>query len=190
MVKYPTGNVEADDLLLSYAASLQNLETTGARRFLRNRHGRRAEHIVFRTTLPHTGDVNLFWHGTTFHCLPDILADGLKNPFDKTNTFQEYIEPGVYVADTLTRGGAMWHGIATRFSPTEDHRVPFTRIVLRLACSGKHIAKRSYGDCDQLVFDASVIVVKEVHFFRGLAFVNKGEHILHLSDHLGRFGQM
>ncbi|MCP4241701.1 MAG: hypothetical protein GY772_14170, partial [bacterium] len=80
------------------------------------------------------------------------------------------------MTDKLTRGGALWHGVSTRFTVAGDDAVPYTRVVLRLSCIGEPIAARSYGDCFQYVCDASRVTVKEVHFFRGLGFFTKGEH--------------
>ncbi len=216
MVKYADGSVDASDLLMAFVGSMPNLEPEGLVRLMGKKNGTLGQHFVFQTTLPCPADAVNYWHGTTYHCLRDILTVGLKNPYDMTRTFQEFKEvhitqspahplfdqqtymtwnilvshgahfesrvrvgrrtrscgvlvarvleqAGIYVADKLTRGGAFWHAIPTRFAAEDDARVPYTRVVLKVACRGQPMARRSYGDCDQLVFDESQVVVREVH---------------------------
>ncbi len=234
MVKHESGAIGVQDLLLNFIGGLANVEREGLVRVIRNKFGSPAQHIVFKTTIPCADGGVDYWHGTTYQSVPDIMVQGLKNPFDTTGTFQEFKEAacfirttlracneptcthtvscaylrafpwyprhtraapvynesghpcgsawdgwrqaGIYVADRLTMGGALWHAVSTRFSLGEDTSVPFSRIVLKVSCSGRPIARRTYGDCMQLVFDEEQVRIKEIHVFRGLGFNNKGEH--------------
>eukprot|EP00959_Pyramimonas_sp_CCMP1952_P280965 5872766-Pyramimonas_sp.AAC.1 len=117
--------------------------------------------MVFETTFPTKASYKSYWHGTTFHCLPSILQYGLKNSSD--TRIHECTDVGVYVADTLTWGGAFYHGVATRFSEHPDFSIPYTRIVLKVGCDGPPKTSRSYGECYQLIFDEKQIVVEEIH---------------------------
>ncbi len=92
MVKYQDGTIAANDLLLDFISSLPNLESVGEYRLLGNKFGGFAQHFKFKTTLERTPTGTDFWHGTTFQCLPDILRDGLRNPYDMSRTFQEFKE--------------------------------------------------------------------------------------------------
>ena len=178
MVKYGSGDALEEDLLLDFLGGLPNLERVGKRRAFKNKYGGLAQHLVFKTlNPPPSSSAKILWHGTTYQCLEDILSDGFKNPFDKTRTFQEFIEPGIYLADELTAGGAMWHACSTRFSFAEDNRLTFARIVLKVGCVGQPMCKpRLYGDCYQHVYDAAKTTVHEVHVFRGLGFYTRGDH--------------
>ena len=114
MVKWQQGNVSTPDMLMRFVASLPNLSRTGHKHVYRAPSGHWVEHIVFDTCMPTAPWSASYWHGTTFHCLADILRHGLKNPFDQK--LQEFTDVGIYVADELTWGGAFYHGVATRFS--------------------------------------------------------------------------
>ncbi len=92
MGKYADGSIDSADLLMNFIGSLPNLETESLARLMRNKHGTLAQHFIFQTTATCAPDAVNDWHGTTYHCLRDILSAGLKNPYDMTRTFQEFIE--------------------------------------------------------------------------------------------------
>ena len=145
-----------------------------------NKHGCAAEHIIFRTTQRFkdgAGEpVGHYWHGTTFHCLHDILTVGMQDPWDKS--IQDFTDVGIYVSARLTVGGALYHACPTRFvrNVAQAGRVPPTRIVLKVLCRGAPKKQRRYGDCTQAIFPAADVVVEELHFFRGVGFWPQGEH--------------
>ncbi len=88
MIKYQDGDITSNDLLLHFVRSLPNVEPVGSMRRLGNKFGGNAQHFVYHTVLQSGPDSKAYWHGTTYHCLPDILARGMKNPFDHTPSFQ------------------------------------------------------------------------------------------------------
>jgi len=182
MTKNADGDVVNPDLLLSWVATLPNLQETGVRRLLRNKHGAIAEHYIFKTKNGCPPESVSRWHGTCPHCVHAILQSGLANPYDTSRQYQDFIEAGIYTTDRLTKSGALWHATPTRFTPFPDDQVPHTRTVLKVACRGRPIAQRSYGDCLQVIYDASHVVVMEIHCFRGLGFYDKGDKLFDCLD--------
>ncbi len=86
MVNYPTGDVHAPDLLTRFVGGLENIAGDGVKRFLLNKHGGLAEHIVFRTRLSCEPHAREYWHGTTYQSLPDIMSVGLRTrPSNSSN---------------------------------------------------------------------------------------------------------
>ena len=43
-----------------------------------------------------------------------------------------------------------------------------------MVCSERPIVSRTYGDCNQIIYNADQVVVQELHCFRGLGFFDKG----------------
>ncbi len=92
MVKYQDGNIETADMLLRFIGCLSNLQPTGQVRVMLNKFGGLAQQFKFKTTFQCDSAGSDFWHGTTFQCPPDIVRQGLKNPYDLMRTFQAFIE--------------------------------------------------------------------------------------------------
>jgi len=174
MLKYLTQNLDRADLMLNFMATLPNVDKeSGIMELVRTPRGDVAEHYMFRTTFPRSQNPS-YLHGTTYHALPGILAEGFKDPWD--HELQEFTDAGIYFADALTPE-VFYHGVHTRFTSEADptlESVPFCNIILKAACEGKCIAKRSYGECNQIVFPAASTSVQEIHIYRGWCFYNKG----------------
>ena len=160
--------------MLNFLASLPNVDPRNCTMDLvTNPKGNVAEHYVLRTVFPRSENP-CYLHGTSYHGLPGILKDGFIDPTD--HSLQEFTTKGIYFADDLT-SEVFYHGVHTRFISDEDlnkDTAPFCNIILKVACRGQCIAKRSYGECNQIVFPSTATSVQEIHIYRGWCFYNRG----------------
>ena len=117
-------DIKAPDLLVPFLSTLPKPLAYRVERTT-NKHGQEAEVHVLKIA-EKSGDGIDLWHGTTFHAIPSILAEGLKE--SKDPHVHEFTTPGIYCADHIDCS-LYYHAIATKLvrkeAATDD--TPYTR---------------------------------------------------------------
>jgi hypothetical protein len=172
-------NLDAEDCLLHFLATLPNVRFVNAK-IVRNPREGLAQVIHLATTAgPGFDQVGeMYWHGTSHLSLPAILGGGLKSSSD--SAVHEFTTPGVYVADHRDCS-LFYHATAVKMSSCgwADWETPYCRFLLAVQCTGTCKKRSSYGIGQQLVFEEDQVRVTDVYAVRGWSFCDKGER--HLS---------
>ena len=79
-VKHGGWDIGAPDLLVPFLSTLPSSLAYRVERAT-NKHGQEAETHVMKIAEKIGDDIDL-WHGTTFHAIPSILVEGLKESKD------------------------------------------------------------------------------------------------------------